>query len=311
MAERRTHAASGARLARAIAVPMLLLAAGTSTATVLELQVTDPRSYAWFIGDVLTREVEVVIADGFSLDEAALPAPGAINHWLELADVSVRRQGQRTTIALGYRITNTVDDGVQTTRVLPGFELITVTADRRVPTLVSEWSFTQTAVLPASDAEFLTASDVRPDRPPAPAPWAAHFVRVSMLALAVLVLGLYLFYCHFGAVWLARWRRPFTAALRDLRREPPQWDVERELRGLERFHAAVNEAAGRVVMVDDLERFFTGNPLYTVEREAIHELFARSREVFFEEGGTAEVKVSRDQLVTLCQRLSVLELSTP
>jgi mxaA protein len=310
---RQPGAANGALAlgTAATALLWLLFACVPVGATVLEMRVDNPRDFGWFIGDRITRRVTIEVEAGFDLDRDALPEPGELNHWLELADVDVRSRGQQHVVTLVYRLTNLATEGGA--RVLPGFDLYTAAQSRRVPTNVPEWGFTQGIVMPPATVEVLRVDDVRPDRPPPPVRWSAHFVRTVMLGLAVLVLALYLFYCHFGAVWLARWRRPFTAALRDMRRqlEGRDWDPRLEALGLERFHAAVNEAAGRVVLNDDLDDFLRRCPVYAPEGEQIAQLFARSRAVFFAGSGNADETLSRDWLLGLCRRLSVLELSTP
>lgn len=303
----------------ALLVALLGTAPAPAPATVAALRIDNPRDYAWFIGDHLTRRISLEAAPGFELDRERLPQTGEVNHWLDLTAVTVSGRGPRARISLTYRITNAVEGAQAQTRTIPGWSLYTRRGQRRVPTNVPEWSFTQVPVVPASAAEFLTAADVRADAPPAPAPWSAHFVRVAMLGLAVVVLALYLFYCHYGAVWVARWRRPFTAALRDLRREagraadparPGTEDAAAIEAALTRFHTAVNEAAGRVVMRNDLDAFFAQQPLYASERTAITRIYDWSNRLFF---GAAERRGegSVQELVDICRRLSVLELSTP
>ncbi|MEM9385300.1 MAG: hypothetical protein AAGA68_09595 [Pseudomonadota bacterium] len=296
-----------------------------SAANVEDLAIDDPRAYAWFVGDEFTRTLRLKIEPGWQLDRDALPQVGRVNFWLELVALEVRSRGLITDLALTYRLTNAIGEGKQSAqRVLPSWELYTTRPGRRVPINVPEWSLTQLAVVPLTDAEFLTAADVRADLPPLPAPWSAHFVRLSLVGLAVLVLGLYLFYCHFGAVWLARWRRPFTAALRDLRNLAKHAAEDADAfaegpvaAGLRRFHAAVNEAAGRVVMRDDLDEFFSAQPLYATERGAIADVFEHSHRFFFtSEGDTSNAPdrappIGTQRLVDVCRRLSVLELSAP
>lgn len=281
------------------------------------MAIEDPRAYAWFIGDEFTRTLRLKVENGWQLDREELPQVGRLSFWLELVAVDIGSRGDYTEVALTYRLINSIaEGGVSAQRVIPSWELVTTRPGRSVPINVPEWSFTQLAVVPQSDAEFLTAADVRADVPPLPAPWSEHFVRLTLVGLAVLVLALYLFYCHFGAVWLARWRRPFTAALHDLRNlaKHAETDVPSDA-GLRRFHAAVNEAAGRVVMRDDLDAFFLAQPLYATERGAIAEVFEQSHRFFFTSQADAEratqEPIGAQRLVDVCRRLSVLELSAP
>jgi hypothetical protein len=314
----RGRAPHGYRWRRALLVCLLTLSTGVigllvprlTGATLARMEIEEPRDYAWFIGDLIERHITVELTPGFVLDEEALPEPGELNHWLELADVELRPAGGAYRISLVYRVTNRPE--ADPSRTIPGFKLYSKRGNRRVPADVPEWSFTQAPVLPAAVVEFPGADDVRADRPPPLAPWSAHFVRTAMLGLAVFVLALYLFYCHFGAVWLARWRRPFTAALHDLRHEPDTpWAEGGEAQQLERLHAAINEAAGRVVLNDDLELFLRECPLYAPERDGLAALFARSRSVFFADRAGDGTAMSRQELLGLCRRLSVLELSAP
>lgn len=305
----------------------LAMLAPAAEAVVSEMRVEEPRDFGWFIGDRFTRRVEIQVGEGFAFDEEALPAVGEVNHWLERTAVQVTRQGSWVTVELTYRITNAPEGPGGTRRTVPGWNLMTEKGARRVPTNVPEWSFTQLPVVPAEDAEFLSPADVQPDRPPPQAPWSAHLVRVTMLGLAVTVLALYLFYCHYGAVWVARWRRPFTAALRDLRRTaapaggaPASEQIRQQTlaAALSRFHAAVNEAAGGVVLHDDLDDFLRREPLYASERDAIARVFEASDALFFdpaagrdEARGGQSSTLDPQELVGICRRLSVLELSTP
>ena len=298
---------------------VLVLAAwgAPALANVEDMVIDDPRAYAWFIGDQFTRTIRLKIENGWRLDVSALPEPDRLNHWLELVAREIEVHEPYTEVRLTYRLTNTVKDGQAEQRVLPSWELTTIRPDRSVPINVPEWTFTQLAVVPPADAQFLTDADVRADVPPFPAPWSDHLVRVTLVGLAVLVLGLYLFYCHFGAVWLARWRQPFTAALRDLRTLAGQSTAAGESTGgtseagLRRFHAAMNEAAGHVVMRDDLDAFFHAQPLYARERGAITEVFECSHRFFFAADAAPAQAMTAQELVDVCRRLSVLELSAP
>jgi mxaA protein len=54
--------------------------AGGALASTPTVTVKEPRSFGYFIGDTLQREVDLWLAPGQELDEASLPRPGPLNY---------------------------------------------------------------------------------------------------------------------------------------------------------------------------------------------------------------------------------------
>jgi hypothetical protein len=74
--------------------------------------------------------------------------------------------------------------------------------------------------------------------------------------------------------------------LRALARQPVSGALYASL--LQRFHLAVNEAAGKAVFAGNLDSFFAQQPCFRVLRSRIEVVFEHSADVFFREGATSD-----------------------
>lgn len=62
----------------------ILLSATPTLAQVRSLEIHKPRLFGYYIGDLISDEIDVIVDDGAILKDLSLPAPGPLNYWLTL-----------------------------------------------------------------------------------------------------------------------------------------------------------------------------------------------------------------------------------
>lgn len=299
-----------------LVVCALLLAAltGSNAAeTGVRVAVIEPRPFGYFLGDTFTREVEITVPDGGTLDLAGLPRPGPVNYWLELRAVDVdeeqRAGATRYRLGLSYQAFYSALDPRRLT--VPGFTLKVAQDGGTSPVHVPDWSFVMSPVrelFPGQEGENTNVA-LQPD---APAPRiATGTVRTTLLVSGTaLLLALLLLARHY-----ARWPfhrradRPFTEAARFLKGHQAELAGDGGYRAaLIKLHRAFDLAAGRRVLPDDVDAFLLDHPEYAPCADDIGRLFAASRLTFFGGGnGTARRSMPLADLTELSDRLGAAE----
>lgn len=274
-------------------LPILILCLGLwpvpLSAQIRSVEIRSPRAFGFFLGDLITAQVDIVVDKGFSVQPASLPRPGPVTYWLDLRDIKVdeTQQGDanRIRLALTYQSFYAALDA----RVMeiPGFTVTiasgasggTTTAGAHMP----PWSIN---VSPLREVKPPAREDpsehLRPDGSVAPLDphWplrgAAVCAGLSVLALALLARD--------RAWWPFRGRpnRAFAGAhgiVRRLARRPEQDAGYRE--ALLALHRGLDDTDGRRVLADDLPAFLDRHPAYRGLEPALTGFFAASRLAFF------------------------------
>lgn len=242
---------------------------------------SEPRAFGHFIGDRLTRHIEVTVPPGYRL-VAGLPQPGRAGTWLELTHLTTDRAevdaAARYRIDLDYQIVNSAPQPLLT--VLPGIDLHFEDGrhalDRRSEDL-------PLAIAPLAPSG---TSSLRPARTPrlidaAPTQRRLMF---SGAVTAVLLGGLAL--CVRGLP-RRRQRAPFAAAVRSLRGlARAHVGVEADEAALRTVHRAFDATFGRRMFAEHLDRLIELNPHFADLRADAQRFFDLSRDTFFGRGAS-------------------------
>ncbi|KQU77202.1 MULTISPECIES: hypothetical protein [unclassified Rhizobacter] len=253
-------------------------AAGTLRAGTVE-----PRAFGYHVGDLVERQLVVHIPDGFALDPASLPRPGARGKAIELQQVSQRRDaepgGTRLTLQLRYQVFLAPTD-VRTLEIAPlslGFH-----GDGREQSLrVDAWPVTVSPLVPLEVSPRDGLGELRPDLPPPPIdtrPAQRRLVAYGVVLLACLG---WLAQVYLALPWWSRRRRPFASAWRQLDDLPADSPAADRRAAFQRVHEALNRTAGEVVFAHGVDRFVAAQPRYAGLRDELLMFFDQSRREFF------------------------------
>jgi mxaA protein len=277
--------------------------------------IKEPRAYGHVIGDVLTREVQVRLPAGRSLNTEALPKPGRVDTWLELRAVQVdRAQASQQTLRLHYQVVNVGAAVVTTT--LPAVRLALLggagvgAAGESVE--LSDWPVHLSPLTPRFAVARAGLEPVQPDIAPQRTDLQPMAVRLAAYAALALMLA----WPALARRWpqLAPWRRraPFHAAWRDLRAlkhlpgDPAQRQAQRQ--AFARLHAAFNASAGQAVFAPNLEALYQSRPALRQAAPHIDAFFAHSQQLFF---ANAPSTWPLEDLRALALTLARLEAKAP
>jgi mxaA protein len=283
-------------------------------AQVRGVEVRTPRPFGYFLGDLVQAQVDLVVEPGFRVQAASLPQPGALTYWLDLRTVSVSQSdmgdARRVRLALTYQNFYAALDA--RTLEIPGFTVTFVSESEHGATTakaeVPPWSFN---VSPLREVQPPARDDprdyMRPDGQVGPGdPRAFLMGAAGSAALALLAFG---GLARDRTWWPFRARRgrPFAIAARRLRalaREPEAATGQRD--ALLALHHAIDAAAGRRLLADDLSGFLDAHPAYRGEAAGLAHFFEASRRTFFGPGAGHDA-FSLGDLASLGQRLARAE----
>lgn len=266
-----------------LALVLMACSGHAPAADTLRATTVEPRAFGYHVGDVVERELIVHVPDGFVLDEASLPRPGARGKALELQAVSRRSEseagGTRLALRLSYQVFIAPPE-VRTLEIAPfslGFH-----GDGRDQALrVDAWPLTVSPLVPVEASPRQGLGELRPDL--APPQIDTRPAQRRLLAWGVLLLmGLgYLAQVYLAWPWWSRRRRPFASAWRELSHVPADAPAPERRAAFQRMHKALNQAAGEVVFEHGVDRFVAAQPRYAGLRAELLAFFQQSRREFF------------------------------
>jgi mxaA protein len=284
----------------------LLIAVGpalarAADADAIAVQVEDPRAFGHQVGDGVTRRIVIDVPRRLKLDESSLPTTGRVGQSFELREVEHRQQpgwtGRRHVLLLRYQVFRAVDKP----RVLdlPAFVLRFKGEPR-----AEEWriDYAPVGLVPIAPPEPVLRQGLgalRPDVPPLFIDTRGERLRLGVYAAVAAGLLTYLSYVVWGWGWWQRRQRPFSQALRRLRKQPEAHEAWRLT------HAALDATAGRVMDAGGIERFIAMSPHYAALAEELRWFFGRSQAVFF--AGAASGHDDIQRLIALCRRGRAIE----
>ncbi|CFX32574.1 MxaA protein [Candidatus Filomicrobium marinum] len=293
----------------------LVLGNGVARADTPTVHVVEPRSVGYFIGDVLTRDADVAVADDAKIDPASIPRPGPLNYWLELKSVDVdeyvRGVRKHYRIRLAYQ---TFYAPLEPRKLeIPAIRFRVLRPEREsTQAVVPSWSFISSPlreIMPEKNGEGGPAKLLRADAPVSLS--STTLERTSMAIAGVTAVVALLLLAHHLALWPfhRRRRRPFTQAMRTVRREAAKAAQSANYRlALLALHRAFDEASQRRVLAEDLDSFLVARPEFESLRPDIERFFQTSRRAFFADdmlGSRAELPLS--DLATFATSMSECE----
>lgn len=270
-----------------LALLMLAALARGAAAEVRAVHAIEPRAFGYFLGDTLTRTIEIETGADDEIVEASLPRTGPSNYWLELRAIehtSARNgDGRLHTLKLTYQVFYApIDPRKQT---IPASEIAFRCPDGSETATIPPFTFIMSPlreIFPEKSGG--TAETVlRPDAAP-PSRRSGGLRTMALVAAALSALFLTLL-----ARDLAWWpfhrrpARPFSRAVREIGRALAKGGADGYRAALIALHRAFDTAAGQRLLAADLESFLAAHPEHGETRPRVERFFAASRAVFFGE----------------------------
>lgn len=321
-----------------VAILCLLIFPVASFAQSPQVSVIEPRTFGYFLGDKLVREIVIRPPPGASLRAAALPQPGPRDYWLDLVESKLTAIESRTStehhLSLTYQVFYAA---LEPKRVrIPGFKLY---FDR--PAAAGGDAVDKTSVAPdGSSAELsLTTATVSPLeiivsplreiipektdddaatplRPDAAASaLGTGRARTGLLISALLATAIStaLAYHYAWFPFSMRRHRPFARAARKINAQDALSSAfrnESDLYGEELIilHRAFDESFGRRVLSSDIAEFVKQKPEFRPLQDRVEEFYAASDLAFFAgKSSDARRLVSTHAVGYLAHDLALLE----
>jgi mxaA protein len=290
----------------------ILLFATPTLAQVRSLEIHKPRLFGYYIGDLISDEIAIVVDDGALLKDSSLPAPGPLNYWLTLKAIQTVAEpasdgGTRYILKLTYQ---TFYDPLEPHWLkIPGFQLIFDKAGQSIPATAPEWSFLSSPIREVSPKESKDNMFIQPDIPPYEEDLS--FKRNGVFGAGFAALASYLALAY-GRAWppfRLRPQRPFTDAARRVRNLANKHAGEDAYpQALTELHQAFNRIDGHIVLSDDFGSFLSVHPQFRGAEAEIAAFFAASRRMFFESDCSGAMSAySLGDVAALCQKLSASE----
>lgn len=270
-------------MSRALAVALLIVVVpALAHAADHDVRLVEPRTFGHFVGDVVSRAIEIRTGPGEELDTASLPRPGPLSYWLELRRADVYTAGGSVRLDLDYQLLYVPIDPKSLT--IPGLvvrlEAGNAAREVKIPPLGIVMSPIREIFPGTSGAPGKTF--LRPDAPTRLNPtgalrsWTLASAVASVLSLALLA--------HYRAWWPFHKRksRPFARAARALAHQGDAVDTTKGyLEALADLHRAFDETSGHALLAGDVGTFLDRHAEHAAERDAIERFFAASRLAFF------------------------------
>jgi len=262
------------------------LAAQDTPSRTVSVTTVEPRSFGYFVGDLLTREIDVTVADPLRLEKASQPEPRRLSYWLDLKSVDIEetaeRGGMRYRLKLVYQTFYVPIS--PTPRTLPALTLRFTDGDEAVVAEVPSFSFVMAPLrevkpqMPPEGPEGYLRPDIVPHAS------STRDSRIGFGTGLLITFAALVLYAYYAAWWPfgKRPARPFTQtarALRRLQRQPEDGNSFRN--GLLDLHRAFDATAGRRLLAEDVPRFLSAHAQFRPFAPEIERFFATSRQAFF------------------------------
>jgi mxaA protein len=279
----------GTLTARVLTVLLAVCAAPATAADTLQGITVEPRAFGYHVGDLVEREVVVHAPEGFVLDEATLPRPGARGKAVELRHVSRRSEaesgGTRHRLLLTYQVFVSPTE-VRTLEIAP-FSLGFKGEGREQGLRIDAWPVTVSPLVPVDVSPRNGLGEMRPDVAPPLIDTRPSQRRLVLYGAVLLLCLAYLAQVYVALPWWGRRKRPFANAWRQLGGLPADSPAPERRAAFQRVHEALNQTAGEVLFEQGVERFVAAQPRYAGLRADLLAFFRESRREFFAEGDPA------------------------
>jgi mxaA protein len=291
-------------------------AAQDAASPIVSVGTVEPRGFGYFVGDLLRREVVVVVAEPYELEPATLPAPGRLTYWLDLKSVAVsesepagRRRYRLTLVYQTFYVPLS-----PTTRSLPPLTLRFTNGDRTVAAEVPPFDFVMAPLreVQPERPEEGPVGYLRPDAVPQGVSTRDSRIGFGAGLIAVLIALALLAYHEAWWPFRRRQERPFTRAARALRRLVRVPDDDAYRKGLLDLHRAFDAAAGQRLLAEDVPLFLSAHGEYQPLTAEIDRFFSSSRRTFFANDMAGAAKaMPLPAVAALGSQLGAAERSAP
>jgi len=271
------------------------------------LDLTPQRDYGIVMGEIVSSEIRVAVAAGFSLETANLPQAGsAVNDVLELRETVWSQQTQPAETVYTIKLAYQVFKGVREAETLevPALSLRFKRGAEVVEAQAPAWKFTLTHLIPAqmADEDVL----IRGDLPPPSHSTESHWRWLSAFLLGLAISGVYAAWC-LGLPPFRFHASPFAIASSGLKKLRKRSDVDCWRQGVKLIHAALNETAGQTLFIAQLAGFLAERPQYAGLESELEQFFALSDRLFFAAAGEPPADYPWTRLEALCRQLAIAE----
>lgn len=275
-----------------------------------QVQHDEPRAYGYTVGDVVTREIDLDVPPGYTLDLDSLPTTTRSLAPLELRRLRWDRPptgAGRFRLWLDYQVFF-APVAVRTLE-MPPLNLRLVGGDRPLALRVDAWPVTVAPLVPLEVSPRRGLGEAQPDAAPPPREVDGPRRALAASALVATLAALYLALVYVGLPWWNARHRPFAVAwprLKALGRQPA---AQAWAPALKLVHDALDRHHGGVLFADRLEAFTARSPAFAPVAADLREFFARSRRTFF---GAADPAQDADLqwLLALARRCRQAERGT-
>lgn len=272
------------------AIVLTVGAAQAMAADTLRAFTVEPRAFGYHVGDLVEREVVVHAPDGYVLDEATVPRPGARGKALELRSVVRSSEsesgGTVHRLQLGYQVFVSPPE-VRTLEIAP-FSLGFKGEGRDQAVRVDAWPVTVAPLVPVEVSPRTGLGEMRPDATAPLLDTRASRQRLLACGVVVLLCLAYLAHVYLALPWWGRRQRPFAHAWRQLGGLPADSPAPERRAAFQRVHEALNRTAGEVVFEQGVDRFVAAQPRYASLRADLLAFFQQSRREFFADDSPAD-----------------------
>jgi mxaA protein len=279
----------------------LVLLAGPVLAAGPTAEITDPRAFGYFVGDVLQRRVLLQLPDGLAPDLSSLPQARRPGQALELR--AARLQGNQ--LLLDYQVFLAPTE-VRTLE-MPPLQLRLAGSAGEQFLRIDAWPVTVAPLMPVDVSPRVGLGEMRPDAAPPAIATGARQLRLALYAAALAVLATVLVQVYVGLPWWGRRQRPFARAWRAMRSLPAVPSPVQQREALLLLHEALNASAGEAVFETGLADFIARHPRFAPQHDGLAAFFRHSHDEFFAERAAA---VDPEWLRRLCRACRDAERGT-
>jgi len=243
------------------------------------------RDIGYFIGDLVSTEVEVRVPDGWELRKSSLPHEGPVDYWLDLRklDIQEKAEGGDRVFVLKLLYQNFYDAFDVRSQEIPSFPLYFSKADQVAQGDVPAWTISVSPLREIAPPPQNDPKDyMRPDTSSSPIQIKGLFETAVILTFLSLLTLLTL--CYKLSWWPFRPgpKQPFTMASRQIARLRESGDThESYLHAILILHRGFDSFVGKRLLAEDVQTFVKDHPQFLDVREALLRFFEISREAFF------------------------------
>jgi mxaA protein len=268
-------------------IHLLLLAAciavfsvNTQAASARIVSISNPaQNMGVHIGDVLTRRVELDVAQPYQISKNAYPVKGANQDGMELVDFKIRpsKHGENTHYSLELSYQVFASSRAPSVMQLPAEKLALTGGSQALTIAIPAWRFWFS---PLVNSDMLTARiNLQPQQTPNLLNMETQQTLLAGFAGLLLLALLAALYVNADRRWLPFMGGAFAQAHRRIKRLPvTPAEVRKALLTL---HQAFNQVYGRNLFADDVDSFLAKHPGFARMRSEIADFFERSNKSLF------------------------------